>query len=145
MGGREHKELYMESSRLCSCLLPLCFSCISLYPQSLSHVCLFETLWTTACQAPLSMEFSRQEYWSGLPFPPPGNLPDPGTELASPVSPVLQADSLSTEPPGKPKLSGATTQISIPLFKKQVMSTYHVPNCRLSSERCQLQGTSVSA
>ena len=51
-----------------------------------------------ACQAPLSMGFSRQEYWSGLPFPPPGDLPDPGIK---PGSPVLQADSLSTKPPGK--------------------------------------------
>ena len=47
--------------------------------QSLSHVRLFAIPWTVACQAPLSMEFSRQEYWSGLPFPSPGDLPDPGT------------------------------------------------------------------
>ena len=45
--------------------------------------------WTVALQAPLSMEFSRQEYWSGLPFPPPGNLPDPGIEPVSTVSPAL--------------------------------------------------------
>ena len=56
------------------------------------------TSWTIAQQAPLSMEFSRQEYWSGLPFPSPGDLPDPGTE---PVSPKLQADSLLFEPLGK--------------------------------------------
>ena len=49
---------------------------------------LFVTLWTTAHQSPLSMEFSRQEYWSGLPFPPPGDLPDPGIELMSLVSPA---------------------------------------------------------
>ena len=47
------------------------------------------------------MEFSRQEYWSGLPFPPPGDLPDPGIELTSPASPSLQADSFTTEPSGK--------------------------------------------
>ena len=52
--------------------------------------------WTVAHQAPLSMGFSRQEYWSGLPFPSPGYLPDPGIE---PRSPTLQADSLSSEPP----------------------------------------------
>ena len=52
-----------------------------------------------ACQAPMSMEFSRQEYWSGLPFPSPGDLPNPGIE---PGSPTLQADSLPSEPPGKP-------------------------------------------
>ena len=52
------------------------------------------TPWIVACQAPLSMGFSRQEYWSGLPFPSPGDLPVPGIE---PRSPALQADSLSTE------------------------------------------------
>ena len=57
---------------------------------------LFVTLWTVAHQAPLSMEFSRQVYWNGLPFPTPGDLPDPGIE---PGSPALQEDSLSSEPP----------------------------------------------
>ena len=66
----------------------------------LSCVQLFVTPWTVAHQASLSMEFSRQEYWSGLLFPSPGDLSDPGTE---PRSPMLQADTLSTEPPGKPK------------------------------------------
>ena len=67
--------------------------------QSLSHVRLFATPGTVAHQASLSMEFSRQEYWSGQPFPSPGNLPDPGNE---PGFPALQADSLPSEPPGKP-------------------------------------------
>ena len=53
-----------------------------------------------AYQAPLSMEFSRQEYWNGLPFPSPGDLPDSGIESASMASPALQVDSLPTEPPG---------------------------------------------
>ena len=66
--------------------------------KSLSCVQLFATLWTVAHQAPLSMGFSRQEYWSGLPFPSPRDLPKPGIE---PGSPALQADSLSSEPPGK--------------------------------------------
>ena len=61
-----------------------------------------ETLWTEAHQASLSMGHFRQEYWSGSPFPPLGALPNPGTELAFPVSPALQADSLLTEPSGKP-------------------------------------------
>ena len=65
----------------------------------LSRVWLFETPRTAACQAPLSMGFSRQEYWSGLPFPSPGDLPDPGIK---PRSPALQADSLALRPPGKP-------------------------------------------
>ena len=55
-----------------------------------------------ARQAPLSMGFSRQEYWNGLPFPSPGDLPDPGIE---PGSPALQADTLSSEPLGKPGLT----------------------------------------
>ena len=55
------------------------------------------TPWTVAHQAPLSMEFSRQEYWSGLSLPSPGNVPNPGIE---PESPALQADSLLSEPPG---------------------------------------------
>ena len=55
---------------------------------------LFSTPWTVAHQAPLSMGFSRQEYWSGLPCPPPGDLPDPGIEPVSSITPALQADSL---------------------------------------------------
>ena len=65
----------------------------------LSCVQLFETPWTIACQAPLSMGFPRQEHWSGLPFPSPGDFSDPGIE---PRSPALQADSLPFEPPGNP-------------------------------------------
>ena len=60
------------------------------------------TPWTVAYQAPLSMGFTRQEYWSGLPFPPPGDLPDPRIESTSPESPALQAGSLPAEPSGKP-------------------------------------------
>ena len=60
---------------------------------------LFATPWTLAYQAPLSMGFSRQEYWSGLPFPSPGDLLNPGSE---PGSPALEADTLTSEPPGKP-------------------------------------------
>ena len=71
----------------------------------LSCLLLFLIPWTVVRQAPLTMGFSRQEYWNGLPFPPPGDLPNPGMEPGSPtppVSPALQADSLSTEPSGKP-------------------------------------------
>ena len=66
--------------------------------QLLSHVRLCVPLWMVAHQTPLSMGFSRQEYWSGLPFPSPGDLPNQGIE---PGSPVLQADALSSEPPEK--------------------------------------------
>ena len=65
----------------------------------LSRVRLFVTPWTVAYQAPLSMEFARQEYWSGLPFPSPGDRLNPGIE---PRSPALQTDVLTSEPPEKP-------------------------------------------
>ena len=74
---------------------PKCSSAIVL-----SRVWLFATLWTVAHQTPLSKGFSRQEYWSGLPFPSPGDFPDPGIKPVSPVSPALWADSLPTEPSG---------------------------------------------
>ena len=67
--------------------------------KSLSHIRLFATPWTIAYQALSSMGFSRQEYWSGLPFPSPGDLPNSGIELGSPA---LQADALTSEPSGKP-------------------------------------------
>ena len=67
--------------------------------KSLSRVRLFATPWTVTYQAPPSMGFSRQEYWSGLPFPSAGDLPDPGIEAGSPA---LQADALTSEAPGKP-------------------------------------------
>ena len=71
--------------------------------QSLRRAWLFATPWTVAHQALPSVGFSRQEYWSGLPFPPPGDLLNPGIE---PRSPALQADSLPAEPQGKPKNTG---------------------------------------
>ena len=60
------------------------------------------TTWTTTHQVPLSMEFSRQEYWSSLPFPTPRDLPNPGIEPTSPVSPALVGRFFTTELPGKP-------------------------------------------
>ena len=66
--------------------------------QSVSRVPLFVMPWTVARQASLSLEFSRQEHWSGLPCPPPGDFPDPGLKSRSPA---LQADSLPSEPLGK--------------------------------------------
>ena len=76
----------------------------------LSRVQLFGTPWTVAFQDPQSMEFSRQEYWSGLPFPSPGDLPDPGTE---PRFPTLQAVALPSESPGKPNLRPLLTQMNM--------------------------------
>ena len=86
---------YLLSEQFFNFSRKACFSSLSLVAKS----CLtLATPWTVACQAPLSMEFSRQEYWSGLPFPSPGDLPNPGIELGSPA---LQANSLPTELWGK--------------------------------------------
>ena len=71
-------------------------SSVCVYAQSLSHVQLFATLWTVTLKGPLSMEFSRQEYWDGLTFPSPGDLPDPEVE---PTSPALAARIFTAEPP----------------------------------------------
>ena len=70
----------------------------------LSLVGLFAILWTVALQAPLTMGFCRQEYWSGLPCPPPGDLPDPGIEPVSPAAPAWQVDSLPLSGQGSSSL-----------------------------------------
>ena len=101
--------------------------------KSLSRVRLFATPWTVAYQAPPSMGFSRQEYWSGLPFPSPGDLPDPGIE---PRSPVLQADALTSEPPGKPLVSGILLKIylNICLLGRIIRKYLYLSNtCPLNS------------
>ena len=78
---------------VCVCVCTLsCFSCVQL----------FVTLWTIACQALLFMECSRQEYWSGLPLPSPGDLPNPGIKPVSLVSPASAGRLFTTAPPGKP-------------------------------------------
>ena len=78
--------------------------------QSLSScVLLFVTPWTAACQAPLPMEFSRQEYWNGLSCPPPGDFPTPGIEPTSLVSPALAGGFFYTEPPGNPSMVWTTS------------------------------------
>ena len=73
---------------------------ICMFVQLLSHIQLFATPWIVAHQDPLSMEFSRHERWSGLPFPTPGDLPDPETKPASLVSPALASGFFTTGPPG---------------------------------------------
>ena len=80
--------------------------------NSFSHIRLFVTLWVVACQAPLSMGFSRQDYWSGLPCPPPGDLPDSGIKPVSPASPALQTGSLPLAPPWKPYIDWAFNKFS---------------------------------
>ena len=77
-------------------LIPICIYFYIVKMKSCPSLC---DPWTVAHQVPLSMGFSRQEYWSGLPFLSPGDLPNPGIE---PRSPALQADTLLSEPPGKP-------------------------------------------
>ena len=79
-------------------MLPRCIRA-----QSLSLIQLFSTLWTVACQAPLSMGFPRQEFWSGLPFPFPGDLLHPRVEPEAPASPALAGGFFTTEPSGKPR------------------------------------------
>ena len=99
--------------------------------QLLSHIRLFATQLTVTCQAPLSMGFSRQEYWSGWPCPSPGDLPDPGIE---PGSPALQGDSFLTEPPGKPSnwnKGAKDTQICL---RTSLLSSSDVPSLSVSIE-----------
>ena len=74
-------------------------TCVSLHSYSVISDSV--TLWTVAQQAPLSVKLSRQEHWSGLSFPPLGDLLDPGIELESPVAPALAGEFFTTEPPGK--------------------------------------------
>ena len=95
------KEIIEMKYKAIPMKMPLCvWVCVSVC--TLSHVQLFATLWTVACQAPLSMEFPRQEYWSGLPFPSSGDLPDPGIKPTSLGSLTLAGGFFATEPPGKP-------------------------------------------
>ena len=84
-------------SSVCMCI----GVCVCTRAQLLSCIWLFATPWIMACQAPLSMEFSRQEYWSGFPFPPSGDLPNPGIKPTSLVPPVLTDGFFTTTPPGK--------------------------------------------
>ena len=79
-----------------------------------AQLCLTVTPWTVAHQASLSMEFSRQEYWSGWPFPSPGDLPDSGIEPVALDSPVLAGRFFTTEPPGKPE------PLLTEIFKRQI-------------------------
>ena len=89
--------------------------------QSLCHVRLFVTLWAVAHQALLSMGFYRQEDWSGLPFPTPGGLPDPGIEPVFPASPPLQVDSLPLSHQGSPEVRYVKG-----LFKQSLVDSKHL-------------------
>ena len=92
--------LLCDIAHTCVCVCPYIILTTNLSKwKSLSRVWLFATPWIVACPASLSMDYSRPDYWSGLPFPSPGDLPNPGIE---PRSSALQVDSLPSEPPGKP-------------------------------------------
>ena len=78
--------------------------CVCVCVCALSCVQLFAIPQTVARQIPLSMEFSRQEYWSGLTFPTPGDLPNPGIKPESPASPAMEGGFFTTVPPGKPQI-----------------------------------------
>ena len=105
---------------LCLCVC-VCVSC--------SVVSDSETPWTVAHQTPLSVEFSKQEHWSGLPFLSPGDLPNPGIE---PGSSPLQADSLLSEPPGKP-IKPITSKIPLVLLLSQFLSLSHTQGTHWSA------------
>ena len=96
-------------------------------PQLLSHVPLFATSWTVAHQTPLSMGFPRQEYWSGLPLPPPGDLPDPEIEQASPA---LAGSLFTTVIPGKTNIlvyytRNSMSRSSFRYFINQKLNQYY--------------------
>ena len=113
-------QMTAELENHCVCAVLICFGRVSLSVAPR----------TTAHRAPLSMAFSRQEYWSGLPCPPPGDLPGPGTEPTSPVSSALQADSLPLSPQGSPVRIITQTEISQPrvsLFSSCLQSPLFPP------------------
>ena len=98
---------------------------VCMYAHSLSHAQLFVTPWLTAHQVSLSMEFSKQEYWSGLPFPTPGNLPNPGIKPTYSASPVLTGRFLTTAPAGQPSMLLNTlnlAKIKVPLKCDYIVS-----------------------
>ena len=93
-----NKHIFQEMGLLVLISAEIYHQCVCM----LSRVWLFVSSWTVARQAPLSMGFSRQEYWSGLPFPTLGDFPDPGIEPLSPAAPTLAGRFFTTELPGKP-------------------------------------------
>ena len=100
-GGLAH-DRHLWRSALWSSKEWLCLPSRACALSCFGRVRLFATPWNVAHRAPLSIEFSKQEYWSGLPFPSPGDLPDPGLKPTSPAIPALQADSLPMSHQGSP-------------------------------------------
>ena len=105
----------------------------SMRAQLLSHIQLFTTLWTIAHQTPLSMVPPRQEYWSGLPCPPPGDLSNPGIEPVSPTSPASAGRFFTIEPPGKPLVGTLAVSHSRPVLAPILTchpDSFQSPKCR---------------
>ena len=123
---RKHECCFLKLSvkpALCNCnVLKLRWSWVSVL---VTHSCPTLSIpWTVGHQVPLSMGFSRQEYWSWLPFPSPGELPDPGIQ---PWSLTLQADSLPSEPPGKPKYHALSSKTL--LYIGNIVQNSYYKNC----------------
>ena len=123
--------IFSMFSALGACMLSR-FSCVQL----------FATPWTAACQAPCSWGFCRQEYWSGLPCPPPGHLPNPGIK---PRSPALQAVSLLSEPPGKSKNTGVGSLSLLQGIFPTQESNWGLLHCRQILYQLSYQGSPFSA
>ena len=112
--------------------------------SSFSHVQLFATLWTVARQASLSMGFSRQEYWIGLPFTSPGDCPDPGIE---PRSLALQAESLPSEPPRKSRYADDTSLMAeskekLKSLLKKVKEEHEKAGLKLNIQKTKIMASS---
>ena len=103
--------------------------------KSFSHIQLFATPWTVVCQAHPSVGFSRQEYWSGLPFHSPGDLPDPEIE---PEFPTLQVDSLPSDPPGKPKVKVELSQTVVYIWLEVMCVYLDCPIPKITELNCKL-------
>ena len=101
----------------------------------LSRVQLFTTSWTVGHEVPLSMEFCKQEYWMGLPFPTPGGLPNPGIEPTSPVAPALQTDSLPLSHQGSPKALHRLDVSHYRLTHSLVVLNLHMADTKNSSQK----------
>ena len=104
--------------------------------KSLSRVQLFVTLWAVACQALLSMGFSRQEYWRGLPCPPPGDLPNPGTEPVSLISPALAGGFFTTSTTWEPPHKGMHPAKTFILSHGAPNLTSDLQNCKITHLCC---------
>ena len=111
----ERQKIFPSATQGINKIISKSFLALRCKVSSLSRVRLFVTPWTVAYQAPPSMGFSRQEYWSGLAFPSPGDLPDPGIE---PGSPALKADALPSKPPGKLALGFVKISCYFDRFKR---------------------------